>query len=853
MTFAIGNFHMPVSRKSTDALVRRAADELVRPQRIFEMNPFLRRVIFISLGMVGAIGFVYGTFYLRNATKEVAAPNRLPQATTAQSGRDIEFWAQESRRTLSYALSIHDPNAQRLFIDESRSADAKVKEALRLLRSQTLTEPLQKSLDDFERSWQAWDQTRDDIVALLLSGDDAGAAKLDHSQGQADFDRTLPALHAMKSALEEHAGLESTRTHIRARDCFFGLGAFLGGAALLIFAILRKLSSDRSAPFFRAQNTFDLASAPESSRRRAEILEMVGSDAPLRRILDRVAELASMTAPGAGAALWIADHGEFRLHAAAKLPKPLVDYLAGLTDPLATTASAGDFGFASLHPVGLHDASGLGMGVFQLFLPDGAESFPDRGFINQMADLATLAVEYRRLFDRLAFQAQHDNLTELPDRLLLQDRLQQTIRLARRNQTKLAVVSIDLDHFKQVNERLGHQAGDELLCELAGRFQSCLRESDTLARIGGDQFTVLIGTVTSASDAQFLVQRMIASMGRPLAVGGHDISLTATAGISLYPEHGQDPSTLMRNADLAMYSAKHTGRNACQIFAAQLGSIMRRRLKIEQELGKALDREEFSLDYQPLVRRGGQLYGLEALLRWNNAALGRVSPAEFIPIAEEIGWMTTIGEWITRAACHDGAQWIRQGYSIPQITVNASGVQFRDKQFSSMVKQALDDFGLSPSKLGIEVTESVFINDLVQVTDQIEWLRQLGVTFAIDDFGTGYSCLSRLGALPVDFVKIDQSFIKDLKAEENASSKLVRGIVELAHSLDLQVIAEGVETGEQLALLGALGCDISQGFFLYRPMSRAAVETMLARTSARSFEVGQSPAWPPAPVEIRAS
>ena len=830
------------------------------------MNPFLRRVILFSLCVAGAIGFAYGTFYLRGATRQVAAPYRRPQGTTAQSGRDIEFWAQESRRTLSYALSIHNSNAQRLFIEESKSADAKVREALRSIRSQTLTAPLQKSLDDFERSWQLWDQTRDEIVARLLAGDDAGAAKLDRSQGQADFDRTMPALHSMKSALEDHAALESARMHIRPRDCLFGLVAFLGGATLLIFAILAKLSSARSAPSLQAQqNILDLAVAPESSRRRAEILEMVGSDASLRRILDRVAELASVAAPGAGAALWIAGYGELQFQAASQLPDAFVEKLAPLTYPLGTIASVDDsawdkrrahaeeFGFRSLDPMPLYNASGFTIGVFQLFFPDGAPKIADHGFVSQMADLATLAVEYRLLFDRLAFQAQHDNLTELPDRLLLQDRLQQAIRRARRNRTKLAVVSIDLDHFKQVNERLGHQAGDELLCELAGRFQSCLRESDTLARIGGDQFTVLIGTVTSASDAQFLVQRMSASMGRPLTIGGHDISLTATAGISVYPEHGEDPSTLMRNADLAMYSAKHTGRNACQIFAAQLGSTMRRRLKIEQELSKALDSEEFSLEYQPLVRRGGQLFGLEALLRWNSAALGHVSPVEFIPIAEEIGLMTTIGEWITRAACRDGAQWIRLGYSIPHITVNASGVQFRDKPFSSMVKQALEDFGLSPSKLGIEVTESVFINDLVQVTDQIEWLRQLGVTFAIDDFGTGYSCLSRLGALPVDFVKIDQSFIKDLKAEENASSKLVRGIVELAHSLDLQVIAEGVETGEQLALLGALGCDISQGFFLYRPMSSAAVETMLARTSARPFEMEQGPVWRPTPVEIRAS
>jgi diguanylate cyclase (GGDEF)-like protein len=818
------------------------------------MNPFLRRTILLSLGIAGAIGILYGTLHLRSATRQVENHYRLPKGTSAQSGRDLEFWAQESRRTLSYALSIHSENAQRLFIEESRSADAKVREALRQLHALTVTGTLQKSLDDFERSWQTWDTTRDEIVAMLLAGDDAKATRLDRSQGQADSDRTLPALHAMKSALEQHAGLESTRIQINARDCFLGLGVFLGGAALLVFAVLAKLGSPRTASLPEVpQGTLGSVSAWLSSRRRAAILEMVGSHAPLDRILDALAELASSAAQGVGAALWITDHGELRLHAAAKLPKPLVEYLALLTDPLDTTASAGEFGFTTLDPVALNDASGLGIGALQLFLPDGVESFSGRGFVSQMAELAALAVEHRLLFDRLAFQVQHDNLTELPDRLLFQNRLQQAIRRSRRNRSKLAVVSIDLDRFKQVNERLGHQAGDELLCELARRLQSCLRESDMLARIGGDQFTVLIGRVASAGEAQLAVERMMTSIGRPLPIGAHDISLTATAGISMYPDHGEDPSTLLRNADLAMYSAKHTGRNSCQVFAEQLGCTMRRRLKIEQELCNALDREEFSVEYQPVVRSSGQLHGLEALLRWNSAALGFVSPAEFIPIAEEIGLMTTIGEWITRAACRDGAQWMAAGYSIPRITVNASAAQFRDRQFGSMVEQALEEFGLSPRKLGIEVTESLFINDLVQVTDQIEPLRRLGVTFAIDDFGTGYSCLSRLAALPVDFVKIDQSFIKELRAEENASSKLVRGIVELAHSLDLQVIAEGVETGEQLAHLATLGCDISQGFFLYRPMSPNAVLNMLMKTGAWFLQGGSRPAWVPAPVEIRAS
>jgi diguanylate cyclase (GGDEF)-like protein len=641
---------------------------------------------------------------------------------------------------------------------------------------------------------------------------------------------------------------------------------YLRGAALLIFAGLIKLYFDRTAALHQAQqDVLKLASAVECERRRATILEMVGTHAPLLGILDAVAELASTAVPGAGAALWAEEHGELRFQTAAKLPRAFVETLAGLTYPSMTAASpvgelawdrmsarAQEFGLTSLDPMQLSNASGRTIGVVQIFLADGAPRVADRGFIIQMADLAAMAIQNRLRYERVALVVQHDTLTKLPGRPFFQGRLQQAIRLARRDATKLAVVWIDLDRFKQINEMLGHQVSDELLCELAGRLQSCLRQSDAVARIGGDQFTVLVGKVASASEAQFVVERMLSSLGRTVTIRGHDISVTASAGVSVCPDHGEDPGALMRNADLAMYSAKHSGGNTCRVFAPHLGCNMQRRAEIEQELRNALDRAEFSIEYQPLVRRGGQLHGLEALLRWNSAALGCVSPTEFIPIAEEIGLMTAVGEWITRAACCDGARWIRAGHAVPQIAVNASAIQFRDKQFASMVKRALEDFGLSPSKLEIEVTESVFTNDLAQMTDQIELLRELGVTFAIDDFGTGYSGLTRLRVLPVDFVKIDQSFIKDLNAQESASNKIVRGIIELAHSLKLQVIAEGVETEEQLALLDTLGCDISQGFYLYRPMSPALVETILARRS-RPYEQDQNPRWLPAPFEIRAS
>jgi EAL domain-containing protein (putative c-di-GMP-specific phosphodiesterase class I) len=293
----------------------------------------------------------------------------------------------------------------------------------------------------------------------------------------------------------------------------------------------------------------------------------------------------------------------------------------------------------------------------------------------------------------------------------------------------------------------------------------------------------------------------------------------------------------MRNADLAMYEAKRAGRDTFQVFAKELSDTLGRRLEIEGELKNAIENAEFHLNYQPLIGRRDELTGFEALLRWNSRKLGSVSPAEFIPIAEETGLILRIGEWATRAACSEGARWIEEGLEVPSIAVNASGLQFADANFAAKIRAALADSGFPPSKLEIEVTETALVGNLKSALQQIAQLRELGIRFAIDDFGTGYSSLNQLRTLPVDCVKVDRSFIKDLERSSGDSITLVKGIIGMAHNLRLDVVAEGVETEGQLAILRSLGCDISQGFYLHRPLSVAAAEELMRAYAAKQRPV----------------
>jgi diguanylate cyclase (GGDEF)-like protein len=809
------------------------------------MNRILRRGLWVVPALAGMLGSIFGARALKQAMHTTQSLYLVDNAGS-QIESDLEFETQESRRAFLYAMATHDPNEQLPYIDQAREASQRVSDLAHRIRLLGAPE-IGGWVQGFELSWGQYGAARDEIVADILEGNIAAAIDAEHARGQPAFLAALRSLHLLKSVLESHAHADSTLVDSTLKRCALGLAAF-AICTLLIVALLSQANRDRRLALesLRATN-LDLADARKMEQERASILEMVSKHASLPCTLTEIVEMAPHSNASAGAAVWAAAGQFLRFQVAANLPAKLTDALRqpllSRTDetfgPAADLAAlratlAGESGLSSESRT-LHDAGGRVIGMLQAFAP--AETTGVRpAVLNQMAQLAAIGIENTLLYERLSFQAQHDTLTELPNRLLFQDRVQQALRLARRHRKKAVLLWIDLDRYKQINDTLGHRVGDEVLSEVARRVKSCLRESDIVARVGGDEFTVLAHDVSIPADANLLCCKILTALSQPMLSGEHAVSMTASIGMSVFPEHGEDPIVLMRHADLAMYMAKRNGGNAYHLFSPALGDSMQRRLHIEQELAAALEHNEFTLYYQPLTASNGHLAGLEALLRWHNATLGRVSPMDFIPIAEEMGLINSIGEWVLRTACRTGARWLGADLKVPSMAVNVSAVQFVAKELVSIVERALKDSGFPARKLVIEITETALMNNIEQALEQMSSLRDLGVRFAIDDFGTGYSSLSQLRNLPVDCLKIDRSFVRDLDSSGGGSTTLVRGIIGLAHSLELEVVAEGVETQEQLTLLGAMGCDVNQGFLLYKPMPEEQVEKLLMAQPATRVE-----------------
>jgi diguanylate cyclase (GGDEF)-like protein len=806
------------------------------------VKQWLQRV-FLAATVLGAI--LSSVLGIRGLNQAVIRARDLYRVDTggSQMESDLEYETQESRRAFLYALAVTDPNDQLPYVVAARQASQRVDETVNRLQALGVPE-ISVDVKDFERTWKNYDQVRDEIMALILEGKSAVALQAESQRGQPVFAAALASLHALKAGLEARARADSLQVNATLRRSIGGLAAFVL-STLLILGLLIKANRSRlqALESLRATNAV-LDAAREIDRERASILEMVSTRAPLSRTLETIVALASRCHAEAGAAVWTGNAGEAHFQVAANLPQELSQALK-LQPPPAVDPSLGviehfrhysgklaaAFGFEASPPKELKEASGDRIGVLQMFGPNG-RAVSWQPMLDQMAQLASVAIEDSLLYERLAFQAQHDTLTGLPNRLLFQDRVQQGTRFALRHGKKAAVIWLDLDKYKQVNDTLGHRVGDEVLCEVARRLQSCLRQSDSVARVGGDEFTVLVQDLAQPEDAERVAAMILSAFALPFQLALNRTTITASLGISVFPDHGEDPITLLRNADIAMYSAKRAGGGQFRMFRLALSDSMQRRVLLERELKNALDRNELFLEYQPLLDRKRHLDGVEALLRWQNPEAGQVSPVEFIPIAEEIGQIAAIGEWVARTACRDASRWLRQGYDVPRLAVNVSALQFADGKFPVLIERILDESGLPPSRLELEITETALMDNLERVIVQIESLRRLGVRFAIDDFGTGYSSLSHLQNLPVDCVKIDQSFIKDLDPRAEGCTTLVRGIIALAHSLGLQVVAEGVETAQQLTLLNTLGCDISQGFFLHRPMSIEALEELLRANRA---------------------
>jgi len=423
--------------------------------------------------------------------------------------------------------------------------------------------------------------------------------------------------------------------------------------------------------------------------------------------------------------------------------------------------------------------------------------------------------------EELQHLAHHDPLTLLPNRLLFHDRLSHALELARREGGQLAVLFVDLDRFKIVNDTLGHPVGDKLLQAVALRIKSRLREEDTLARLGGDEFILLLEKLGDAQEAALVAQKLVDAFVQPFAVDEHEMFLSCSIGISLFPMDGQNSATLVRNADMAMYRAKEQGRNSFQFYTQELTASAVERVVLENALRRALERGELLLHYQPQIDlSSGLLIGAEALIRWQHPEMGLVSPDRFIHIAEENGLIRPIGEWVLFSACEQMRAWRDQGFMLPSIAVNLSGHQLKKAGFVDQVRQVLRETRIEPGWLELEVTESFIMNQADEAIDMLDRLKEMGVQLAIDDFGTGYSSLTHLKRLPVHKLKIDRLFVQGIPQDSNDAA-IARAVIALGKSMQLRVIAEGVETEQQRDFLRAEGCDEAQGFLYSRPVSAA--------------------------------
>ncbi|NVM76547.1 diguanylate cyclase (GGDEF)-like protein/PAS domain S-box-containing protein [Duganella sp. SG902] len=437
----------------------------------------------------------------------------------------------------------------------------------------------------------------------------------------------------------------------------------------------------------------------------------------------------------------------------------------------------------------------------------------------------TAIMEYQ---EQLEHQAHHDALTGLPNRVLLNDRLAQAVTFSQRFRHSLWLVYIDLDNFKFINDHLGHQLGDQLLCAIAQRLRACASDGDTVARLGGDEFVLLL-PIANQRPVTSILQLVQEAVAAPVTLERQALAVTCSIGVSVFPADGADAEQLLKHADIAMYRAKEAGRNQVQFYEAAMHTRVAERAQIEAELRNALPREQLSLVYQPKVDlRSGAVTGMEALVRWQHPALGAVSPVRFIGVAEETGLIVAIGRWVLRTACAQAAAWQRAGLPPLRVAVNLSARQFRDHALLDEVRAALADSGLQPRYLELELTESLMMHNVEEAVAMVENLKRLGVALSIDDFGTGYSSLAYLKQFPVDYLKIDQSFTREMLTEPKVAA-IVRSVMALGHSLGFKVIAEGVETEAQLAYLRQHACDEMQGYYFSRPLTPEAFAAFIAQ------------------------
>lgn len=454
---------------------------------------------------------------------------------------------------------------------------------------------------------------------------------------------------------------------------------------------------------------------------------------------------------------------------------------------------------------------------------------------------------HKKSEEKIVHLAYHDTLTKLPNRYLLKDRVTQAIESAKKYNRQMAVLFLDLDQFKRINDTLGHDIGDKLLQQIAKRLLQYVRKSDTVARVkesdirntvarlGGDEFTILLTEIRHIRDTSIVAQRILELFSESFKVQGHEMFVSFSIGIAVFPHNGENATSLLKNADTAMYHAKRNGRNNFQFYTESMNAITVERFSIEHQLRKASDNRELQLYYQPQLNiKKREIVGVEALLRWNHPEKGLLSAASFIPLAEETGYILPIGEWVLQTACQQNKSWQEAGHKKIRVTVNISGLQFKQKSFVKTVQHALNSTDLDPHCLELELTESILMDTTDQAITRLKELKSMGVQISIDDFGTGYSSLNYLNRFPIDILKIDKSFIRDISIDP-ADNAIINAIISLAHNLNLQVIAEGVETVKQLLFLYQQGNTLMQGDLLSPPLPADSL-TQLLKKEDKAFE-----------------
>jgi diguanylate cyclase (GGDEF)-like protein len=586
---------------------------------------------------------------------------------------------------------------------------------------------------------------------------------------------------------------------------------------------------------------------------RTELLEMIAHNKPVEDVVTMLATAVETRLPGFHCSVLLCDGECFRVVRAPELPEGFRAAMEGLPCSRLVPASNPNrksdlrswegmlqeiginFGFGATWIEPLVSSANEVLGTIVLNGP-GTEALADErnATLTEAARLAALAVENQRWLQRLLHRGHHDTLTGLPNRLLFADRLKQELARAHRTGTHIALLCIDLDRFKYINDTLGHHIGDRFLQQVSVRLAARIRASDTLARTGGDEFTAVISDIRDQHDAEKLAEALIACLGDPFEVEQHTLYAAASIGIALYPQDGTDAESLHRNADRAMYRAKAGGRNAVRCYSGDDAHQSSETMQIELHLHRAVERGHFSVEFQPQFTCDRRLSGFEALLRFRHPKLGMVAPSRFIPIAEESGLILPIGEWVLERVCRQIAEWQTKGMQPLRVAVNVSPLQFSRADFSETILRVLQRSKVPPDLLELELTEGVLMSTAHDTARQLELINRIGVKLAVDDFGTGYSSLSYLHQLPIHMLKIDRQFINKM-LEPGGTRAIVEAIISLAHGLGLRTVAEGVEQEEQLEFLRAAGCDLIQGYIFSHPLSAVEASRLLLQESTVGY------------------